>query len=189
MNTSTLRRLLFVLPLALAACAGPRGGVDSSTHTTDSAYVGSWKSASETVIAISSGRDQSFRIWVTDPHESTERAGYLLDIDGKQVAEISVYDPAADNAHSKESLPVYHYALVSVSGNTMTHAPLRPEWLKSAVQGKSGAVYGSTSQIIGGSGSVVVKDAAMMKALLVKAVHDKDAFGPTDTLQRRLPAD
>lgn len=170
--------------LFLAACACPRGGVDSSSRTTDSAYLGDWKSAAGTDVKIESGRGGSFVITVADPKERQAFRGHLLAIDGKHVAEISVYDPGAEKSPPKDAVPVFHYALVGVSGDTMTHAPLRPEWLKGAVQGKSGAVYGSTSQIVGGSGSVVVKDAAMMKELLTRAVHDAGAFGPTDTLTR-----
>ncbi|MCC6426215.1 MAG: hypothetical protein IT435_05290 [Phycisphaerales bacterium] len=169
------------LMMGLAAgCSSVPSGIDPSYHTRDSRLLGDWTATRGAQVEVSYAGGDAFRLEVEDSTSEATYRGHLLDIAGKKIAEVSVYQPDRSDA-----VPVYHYAMVEINGDTMTHRPLKAEWLAEASKSSPGAVYKSTAEAQPGSGGLVVRDGAAMLEVLRKAAGDEGAWGAAETLTRK----
>ncbi|MCG3123321.1 MAG: hypothetical protein GIKADHBN_01733 [Phycisphaerales bacterium] len=174
------------IPLALAVAlltgcaANVPSGIDPAYHAVDTAMLGEWNGPNNTTVEIEHLGGSAFELEVSDAKDEATYRGHLLDISGKKFAEVSVFQP-----DQKTEVPVYLYAMVEVSGDTMVHKPIKAEWLAEQSRNLPSAIYRSTADEQPGSGGVVVRDRAAMLELLRKASTDPSAFGATETLTRK----
>ncbi len=182
-----LATLFTALTLTLAACTAVPSGIDPAYQVTDSALLGDWVSKNGTKVEIEHAGGKAFEVEVSDARSKATYRGHLLEISGKRFAEVSVHQPDGNTngtPSGKNDAPVYYYAMVEISGDTMTHHPLRAEWLDQQSKNLPGAIYKSTSQEQPGSGGLIVQDRTAMLELLKKAASDPTAFSPAETLNR-----
>lgn len=164
----------------LAGCqSGPPGGIDPAYQIVDRSMEGNWTTANGTKVEIEALGNRAFEAEFDDGKTEATYQGHLLSINGKKFIEISLFQP-----DRRSEIPVYHYALVEEIGETITHRPLRPEWLAEASKSMPDAIYRSTAQEQPGSGGLVVRDNAAMLEVLKKAASDPGAFGPAEKLAR-----
>lgn len=174
--------MLLAAALLTGCAAQIPSGIDPAFHASGAAdlgMLGHWKSARGTEVVITHMGGAAFEMDVTDGSTSAVYRGHLLAVGGARFAEVSVFQP-----EGSREIPVYVYALVELSGDSMVHKPLRAEWLAQESSRLPGAIYHSTAQEQPGSGGVVVRDRGAMLELLRKAASDPAAFGPGETLQR-----
>lgn len=166
----------------IAGCASaPPVGLPAGTHVQDAGYAGRWTDSAGREVVVKPASRRSFRLTIRDAEQTENFRGHLVEVDGRRLCEISVFDPGARDG---KGVPVFHYALVERQGDTLKHAPLRSEWLRQAVAGARGAAYIETSQAASGSGGAVVQDGDAMRELLRKALADPAAFGSPEVLTR-----
>lgn len=167
--------LLSVL-FAVPACEGlPRLAIDDWSVERDE-LVGRWQHPAGHVVEIS---DMSFerygvRVERADGSVSERMIGRLTEAGGATFLELLINNPADDEP------PVYHYARVEASGDSLRHAPLNPDWLAAQVDG-SALRAGATEA---GQPVAVTTDPDALRAVLARAATDPAAFQPAETLRR-----
>lgn len=169
-----------IAAMAIGGCQSVPSGIDPAYQVVDTTMLGDWKAANGTDVEIEEIGARGFEIEFDDGKSEAKYRGHLLEIGGKRFVEISLFQ-----ADDRSQVPVYHYALVEeIAADTLTHRPLRPEWLAEAGKNLQGAIYRSMAEEQPGSGGLVVRDRAAMVELLQKAAGDPNAFGPAETLKR-----
>lgn len=173
------------LATGLVGCASaPPPGLPAATHSIDTAFLGTWVASSKAQATIAPGPAGSFKVTVNDGAATRDLRGYLVKIDNRELCELQVYQPEGQE-RERNAVPVYHYAQVSVKGDTLTHTPLKAEWLKQQTKGSPNTTYVTTSELIAGSGGAVVRDGSAMLELLKKALKDPAAFEKPEVLTRQ----
>lgn len=171
--------LVGVAVLGGCACTEPPEGLAERTHVEPTSVLGTWRSEKGSTLTVTRA-DEGFKAVLKNEREERAFLGHVVSVGGAQFVEVSMFQPGG----KKGERPVFHYGKVSVSGDRMTHTPIRAEWMKQQVEGKPGMEWVSTAGVEPHSGGAVVKDAAAMQAILEQAAKDPGAFGESDVLTR-----
>ncbi len=163
---------------ALAACQShPRVAADEAAVTNEQ-LVGEWLGPSGQRIVVEDRRGPRYEVTII-PAEGERRSldARLTEISGSQFIEVSVNEPG-DN-----ELPAYHYGLIEVDGQTLSHRALDPEWLE---RYSTGPGAGRTFITSTDSGRTVIGCATPddMRAMLAAALADPVALRPAESFIR-----
>lgn len=181
---TTLPLLLVCLFGATACTSHSHGGAPQALHASSDQYVGTYSGASGQTVTVRQHGD-GFVLETDRGGQTRSYDGYVLNIDGVSVWEITMADPAAaTDSEGRPVVPTYMYGRTERKGDEVTFRRLRTEWLEQQAKGMSDAAFGRTPQIAEGSGAIVVRHPAAVESMLRKAVHDPAAFGDAETFRK-----
>lgn len=185
----SLRRMLVAVALAgtitLGACSSAhKGGAPQALHAPIDAYVGTYTGPSGQTVTVRRAGD-GFVLDITRDGTTRSYDGYVLDVDGVPVWEITLAEPDSDaDSRGRPFVPTYMYGRTERRGNEVDFRRLRTEWLAQQAKGMSDAAFAMTPQIAEGSGAIVVRHPAAVESILRKAVHDPLAFGEVEVFKK-----
>lgn len=161
----------------IAGCKSSQSPVFAKSEVVSPATIaGTWTSTDGRTFTIRETPGGGLRI---KGPEGDEHSGVLVSMDGKSILEIPLSDPAS---MGKDAAPVYHYGLVTVSGDTMEHRSLNAAWLEGQQRGSSVIV---AAPLASGAGSVTATDPETMRGLLKRAAQDRGAWSQAEVLKRK----
>ncbi len=167
-------------------CAGTvrHGGAPRALHAASDAYVGTYTGPSGQTVSVSRNGD-GFTLNVTRDGQTRPYDGYVLNIDGVSVWEITLANPTSDtDSEGRPVVPTFMYGRTERRGDDVVFRRLRAEWLQQQAKGVPDSAFGMTPQIAEGSGAIVVRHPAAVESILRKAVHDPAAFGDAEVFAK-----
>lgn len=160
------------------------GGAPQALHAASDRYVGTYTGPSGQTVTVRRGGD-GFVLDITRDGQTRSYDGYVLDVDGVSVWEITLADPSASkDSQGRPVVPTYMYGRTERRGDDVVFRRLRAEWLQQQAKGVPDSAFGMTPQIAEGSGAIVVRHPAAVESILRKAVHDPAAFGDVEVFKR-----
>lgn len=177
--------LLLACLLAAPACTSThRGGAPQALHAPSDAYVGTYTGPSGQTVTVRRAGN-GFVLDITRDGTTRSYDGYVLDVDGVPVWEITLAEPDSDaDGRGRPFVPTYMYGRTDRHGDEVEFRRLRAEWLAQQARGMSDAAFAMTPQIAEGSGAIVVRHPAAVESILRKAVHDPSAFGEVEVFKK-----
>jgi|GEM_PF-5412712 len=160
----------------LTACASAPSGLAPEGRLDREDIIGTWRNAEGTTAEVTSQSGHSYAIRINEAKDYYPMS--LHPLGAKLVAEI-VFN------REKKTPPVFMYGLIQIDGNELTYRALSDDWLeKRAAKSDSVTFVRMDSESGEPPHGVMASDAAGLRAMLIDAVNDPDAWKDPEPWKR-----